>query len=310
MPIMSTTDIQPKEVIPYWKDLICKTYVPIECSFVENRPFTATIKTATLGRTQLSRVSSMPINYERTGKNISRCKSDDYIVKLLTKGKTHIQQAGRSTVICPGDLCLFDTARPYTLAFPETYDAVVLKIPRAELDARLPLAENVSAMRVAAQGCYTQLAATMVLSTANLVGQENTYSPKLAAHMIDLISMAFDEFLGDQKPSDSRYMRIVNQAQDLMSDHLFDSEFDVSSVPKTIGVSSRTLSRAFAQNNMTPVKWMWGQRLDAAHELLANGRSQTVSDAAMKCGFNDFSHFSRVFKTRFGRTASSFLMRN
>lgn len=304
---MSTTDTKPLNAMPYWQEVVCKTYFPVDCGFKRDRPFAASIRATTMGRTQLSRVASMPINYERTRSNIAQCKSDDYMVKLLTKGKTHIQQDGRSTVIGPGDLCLFDTARPYKLSFPETYEAVVLKIPRTELDARLPLAENVTAMRVASQGRYTQLAATMLLSTAKIVHQENQSSPKLAAHVIDLISLAFDEYFTDLKPGDCRYLKIVTRAQELILDHLFDPLFDVASVPKAIGVSSRTLSRAFAQHNITPVKWMWGKRLDAAQDLLVTGRGQSVSDVAMKCGFNDFSHFSRAFKARFGTTASSLL---
>ncbi|PHP66789.1 hypothetical protein CSC94_11825 [Zhengella mangrovi] len=305
MSALSTTSVKPSDVIPFWTDVVCKTYVRVGCEIDNNSRFRAGVRTVDFGRTRLSRVASTPIRYERTTENIADCGNDDYLIKLLTAGQARIEQHGRSTLIGPGDLCLFDTARPYKLVFPDTYQAVMLKIPRAELDARLPVAEDVAAMRVAADGRYTRLAATMLSSSTDLMGDESTSSPRLGANLIDLIALAFDACFNDLQPNDSRYSKIVVRAQDMIMQNLFNPDFDIASVPKGIGVSSRTLNRAFAQQNIAPAKWMWGKRLEASRSLLETGRADSVSDAAMRCGFNDFSHFSRAFKARFGVNAST-----
>ena len=41
-------------------------------------------------------------------------------------------------------------------------------------------------------------------------------------------------------------------------------------------------------------------RLALAHELLAAGKTRTVSEAAFACGFNNLSHFTRRFSERYG----------
>lgn len=308
MTCLSTLNVTPRDVIPFWKDVVCQTYVPIECDILTDCRFAASVRSADLVRAHLSRVRSMPIQYQRTKTNIADCGSDDYLVKLLTRGTAQFEQSGRSTLLGPGDLCLFDTARPYKLSFPTSYEAVMVKIPRLELESRLPNAENVAAMRVASEGQITRLAATMLTSTSEFLHEDDT-PKRIAPNLIDLIALAFDECFNDLVPGDSRYAKIVSRAKDLIQQNLLDADFDVSGVAKTIGVSPRTLSRAFAQQGITPVKWMWGERLNAAREMLHARGTDSVSEVAMKCGFNDFSHFSRAFKARFGITASSVLIR-
>lgn len=234
--------------------------------------------------------------------------SGDYLLTFLTSGKMFFNQSGRTAEIGAGDLCLFDTVRPYELKCDGSYEAIHLQIPRYELDRCMPAAETVSALRVASDGRYVQLAGTMIKSTIDILDEE---SPKqLAPTLIDLISLAFDDTFFAITKDNSRYARIVARAQDVIMDHLFDPAFDISRTPSEIGVSSRTLSRAFAQVGLTPAKWMWSKRLDVAHDMIVTGRSVSVSEVAMACGFNDFSHFSRAFKAKFGATPSSLLRLN
>jgi AraC-like DNA-binding protein len=54
-----------------------------------------------------------------------------------------------------------------------------------------------------------------------------------------------------------------------------------------------------AQFHESPGKWLLQRRLDHAAKLLL-GSSMNVTEAAFESGFEDVSHFSRVFKERFG----------
>ena len=68
-------------------------------------------------------------------------------------------------------------------------------------------------------------------------------------------------------------------------------------------LSNRSLS-AFKRDfqkmfNTTPGKWLIEKRLDQAMNLIANS-GKSVSEAAFETGFENTSHFSRVFKEKFG----------
>jgi AraC-like DNA-binding protein len=69
-------------------------------------------------------------------------------------------------------------------------------------------------------------------------------------------------------------------------------------------LSNRSLSafkRDFEKSfQSTPGKWLLERRLHYAMHLLTN-RNKNVSEAAFESGFESPSHFSRAFKTRFGK---------
>lgn len=300
-----TESVSQGQVQAYWQDAVCRTYVPIECQFDTRQPFRGRLSVRDLGRTQLTKVDSGPVNYVRSAREIKRSGDDGYMVCLLTQGTNRFMQAGRETEIGVGELCLFDTAKTYTLECPSHYKSILLKIPRQDFDVRVPTAERISAMRVPANGHFAQLASTMLRKTADMVELDSSRAHRLVPPLVDLIALAFDECFAMIDLDQSRYQRIIDRAQEVMMDHLFDPDFDLSTVPAIIGVSTRTFSRAFAHKNLTPSKWLWQQRLDAARNLLESSRGNSISEIAFTCGFNDFSHFSRAFKRRFNVAPSA-----
>lgn len=70
--------------------------------------------------------------------------------------------------------------------------------------------------------------------------------------------------------------------------------------------SLSTFKRDFRKYyNQSPGKWLLQKRLDYAAVLLKNP-ALNVSQAALDCGFEDLSHFSRAFKEKFGVSPANF----
>ncbi len=63
-------------------------------------------------------------------------------------------------------------------------------------------------------------------------------------------------------------------------------------------LSGRSLSALY---NTSPIKWIRNRRLDKVKELLTN-TSLSVTDVCYSTGFENVTHFSRVFKDRVGFT--------
>jgi AraC-like DNA-binding protein len=64
-------------------------------------------------------------------------------------------------------------------------------------------------------------------------------------------------------------------------------------------VSQRTIQRHFKSNyNVTVCEWLNILRLDRAYKRLLAG--DRIKEVAFELGFKQLSHFSRVFKARFG----------
>ena len=76
---------------------------------------------------------------------------------------------------------------------------------------------------------------------------------------------------------------------------------NVGDILATHFVSSATLTRWFRQHlHTSPREYLESVRLSNAAVLLANGHS--VTDACMRSGFSDCSHFIVLFKKKFGET--------
>ena len=305
----TTVGLGKSDVVSYWHDVVCQTYVPVGCQVDKDAGFRATVQVKSLGQVGLTQITSDSARYDRTPREIRQDDIDDYLVCLVTSGSKQFAQAGRATPIRPGELCIFDTSKPYVVSCPEPYDAILLKIPRLELNSRLPTAEHLSAMRVASDGTYARLAAAMLKSTAEIIWDDKDQAHRLVPSLIDLVALAFDESFVGMDQGLTRYNRIIQRAEALIMERLFDEDFDASMIPAEIGVSPRTLCRALAQQGVTPAKWIWQKRLDAARDMLIASRSISVSEVALSCGFSDFSHFSRAFKRRFTVSPSTFVLK-
>lgn len=96
----------------------------------------------------------------------------------------------------------------------------------------------------------------------------------------------------------------LNIALRFIESNLFH-EIDLEQIATAAKVSPSTLSRRFKDAlGQKPIEYVTARRLDEALHLLKRGEHQ-VGDIAMLVGYGDFSAFSRAFKKRFGRSASS-----
>jgi AraC family transcriptional regulator len=75
-----------------------------------------------------------------------------------------------------------------------------------------------------------------------------------------------------------------------------DTDISTSSLAKACNLSCSHFTRLFKQSmGVPPHRWLQECRIEKAKELLASNDC-TLAEVAVKCGFADQPHFSRVFK--------------
>lgn len=88
--------------------------------------------------------------------------------------------------------------------------------------------------------------------------------------------------------------------QDFMEKN-FRSDMSMTEFAKASGRSLSTFKRDFKKMSvLSPERWLTDRRLRAAFDLLRRGRR--VSDVCFDVGFKNVSHFSAIFKKKFGIT--------
>ena len=81
-------------------------------------------------------------------------------------------------------------------------------------------------------------------------------------------------------------------------DHHFTENIRLSDIAAQFGLSSFHLTRVFKKRTGLPlIHYVIAKRLELAKELLAR---MSVTEACFEVGFENLSHFSRVFKKRYG----------
>ena len=102
--------------------------------------------------------------------------------------------------------------------------------------------------------------------------------------------------------------RQIRQAEEFMLAHL-DRAIDLDDVARSSGVSTRALQKGFRDfRDTTPMHFLRDARLDHAHrELQSAAPGLTVTDVALRWGFNHFGRFAQIYRARYGCSPSETL---
>ncbi|MCY1266557.1 Transcriptional activator NphR [compost metagenome] len=124
---------------------------------------------------------------------------------------------------------------------------------------------------------------------------------QLSDTAISLIALT----LGGLQRNDATQSRMkaltLNRVKRQLLDHLPNPELNPTMIEQAVGMSSRYTNKLFESENTSLMRYVWNLWLERCAENLANPRCALLrmSDIALRWGFNDMSHFSRVFRERF-----------
>jgi AraC family transcriptional regulator, exoenzyme S synthesis regulatory protein ExsA len=135
------------------------------------------------------------------------------------------------------------------------------------------------------------------------------YFTKKPAPAEDLLALKFKELVFSllANPANADLLAYVNSISDeykpLLQDIMeanFTFNLSLSEFARIAQRSLASFKRDFAETyDTSPGKWLTRKRLDYGKYLL-NGGTKNVTEIAYDSGFESLSHFSRVFKEKFG----------
>jgi len=293
--------LREQDRLAYWQELICRLFPRASGRRRDDLPFMGNLDRSVLGAIEVSDIRCNALRYDRVRQDQRVDGGEDFLVSLMLSGEARLEQDGRVAVQGPGDFVLYDAAKPFVYDFPQGYRILLAKIPRRVMLCRLPDAERLTAVTVCGETPLGNLAGTMIRSAVSLdLPGQLAVTAKVGISLVDLLSAAFEIGLADRKELCDRQAGLLKRAKDYMRAHIDEPELDVDGIAKAVHVSSRTLSRAFATEGTTVIRWLWKERLVASYAALSEGRATQVSDVALGCGFVSGSHFSRMFKSTYG----------
>lgn len=258
---------------------------------------------------QLSVIHSNSLTIQRGTREISSPHLDNYFAVLLLQGRYCLQQQGREVFLQPGDMTIYDATVPHYIHCPEAFSKLIVSIPRNMLHQRLPQAGHMTALPLRMQQGMTAMLSPFLQQLTSQLNQLSMQAFEAsAAPVLDMLGASLETLSTGMAPrSRSRSLSLL-QIKQWLSKHLQDAELDTHAIAAATGFSSRYMNQLFADEQTSLMRYVWQQRLALSAQYLKQVAWQhhTVTEIALACGFNDFSHFSRAFKQQFGCSPRAF----
>lgn len=231
------------------------------------------------------------------------------VVNIVLSGKLIAMQDGRQVHIEAGDgiSCLAD--RPYSLCFPEAFEAVVIRFDRSYF-AHLPLVAGLHLTALSRAGdvgrMVTAFASDLGRSAALLDASVNAQLTQRLAELLEAaLSVTLDK---GKRGTPGQRIATLSQIKAYIRDRLADPELSPRQIYSATNLPPRHLRKLFAESGTSMRQYILERRLAlCASDLAApHFRQVPISSIAFRHGFKDAGHFSRSFRAQFELTPSEY----
>jgi AraC-like DNA-binding protein len=274
-------------------------------------PFFATVEYLALGAVGLGRGSGSINRIERRRDHAAADGVDCFVLVInRSSGESFARAGSRSAAVPSGGAMLFDFAEPSVNIYPSDHRWSSLRIPRRLLCGAVPNATDVAGIAIPPENQALRL---LTLYSDALFDDEDPSHPAVLAqagqHLMDLMMLA----LGAERDNIEilrhrglRAARLDAVLRRVRTDYA-DPEISPEAVAVRVGISTRYLHQLLHETGLSFAERIQELRLAKAFALLRGdgGAARKISDAAYAAGFNDLSHFNRLFRRAYGLTPTA-----
>lgn len=255
--------------------------------------------------------------YRYAGSDVEPPPLRDFLIVAYQRGTTEVRRRvdGRwtSAVQHPGGISLMTNAVSSHWIWPEPVEVVHVYLAPTEVGAicRQMYEREVDEVRLRdvlrADDPAVHRAATLLATEAAQVGVGSgllidSIACQLSVHILRRYAdVMFRETVGDEGLT----VRQERTVRDYIRDHL-DQKLSLEDMAASVALSRFHFCRRFRQSTgFSPHDFVIRQRVELAKTLLARTK-ESGPDVAIRCGFADQSHLTRVFKKHVGVTPGQY----
>jgi len=307
--LFDTATVPPAERFDFWTDSSDRAFFP--CTFRRRDPFgfEGTVRQYLMGPLSVSRVTSMATCVSRTWSDIGEHDPEAIHLSLQLSGRTVFSQYERETAVSAGEMVLYDTSHPFTIATDAPYDLVVLECSRLllglgghDLASRLAAPLRGEIARTLVAPFMTRLAHGLADGTVSEgdadLGESAMYLIRAlctdAEHVPEL----------SRRPGGDLLARVKAHIEQ----RLADPDLRPDAIAAAHYVSTRHLQKLFKADGVTVTDWVRSRRLAACRRDLGDPAlaGQTILAIATRWGLTNPAHFSRSFRAEYGCSPREF----
>jgi AraC-like DNA-binding protein len=289
-----------------FRTAVSQSFVPLHVT-AGGDGFRGRIRSSAADDVQVSEVTASPHVVERTPELIARAERRYYKLSLVLAGTSLLVQDGRQAVLRPGDVALYDTHRPYSLVFEEDFRTLVVMFPQRLIDLPAELVGQLTAVRMSGkEGVGNVVVPFLAQLGGNLEQLAGPAGARLAHSAIDLLATLVATELDLAHSGADPHHELMRRIRAHIDANLHSADLNPARIAAEHFISTRHLHGLFQEQGTTVSGWIRTRRLEHCRRDLLDPvyAGRPVAAIAARWGFVDAAHFSRVFKSAFGRAPS------
>jgi AraC-like DNA-binding protein len=305
----STFDVPlPSPSLEAWGDMLDRTLMPIQIVPAGELQFRVEVDSHSLDGLSVVNVAGAGCEALRGCYEVARTTQHFYLASMNVAGPGVLSCKNEEKQLARGDIFLIDTMNPMKLSLAEPYHHLLIRIPKPIFDRHLLRPDEFCGSVVSHRDPLARLYASYLVTGFQMADKLSSSASRMfSQHLLDLLCHALTggqaESLGS---SATRHAALFIRAQRAISINLSSPTLGPDVIAKQVGVSTRSLHRLFGEQGETVMNYVQKERIDSATTMLASPREQdkSITEIAFACGFNDVTHFGRVFASRTGASPS------
>ena len=309
--LIDTAVVPAPQRVEFWSQASFEIYHPVQIRTEAAERFSGRMWGEELASIGLFRIAAAPNTMSRTPRTIAAGDPECLHLKILLRGNMQVAQEHRSDVLGPGDMTLYDTSQPAMFRAEETFETVVLRLPKSVLGPHAAKMASMSALRIPGGGGLPRLAAQFFCGVAAGLadGSIACDDANVAERILDLVRGVYVDRLEYGRPPRLRSRtELLLQAKAFIVAHLSDSDLAPERIARACAISTRYLHRLFELEGQSVCDWIRSERLERCrHDLVDPAfADHTIISIASRWGLPNLPHFSRLFRTAYGSSPREF----
>jgi AraC-like DNA-binding protein len=291
----------------HWKHLVAESFVPLVARTAHVDGFRGQMRARVLDRMSVVEVTATSHEVHRTPALIAQASERYFKLNLQLEGTGLLIQDNREALLQPGDLAIYDTNRPYTLAFEEEARMMVVMFPCDALSLPTDYVGQLAAVRMAGNSGLSGIVGQFIRQLSeNLEVLSGPSGSRLATNALDLVSTMLHAEMDIAPDRMKPQALLAVSLREYIEANLSDPLLSPASIAAAHFISTRHLHNVFHESGTTVASWIRSQRLEGTRRELRDPlhAGQSVGAVAARWGFLDAAHFSRIFRDAFGVSPS------
>ena len=305
---LSTDNVAPRERALVWREWIGQHFGGLDTDLYGDTDFDGHMASERAGDVILTRLQANRHRVVRSAGTVRASEAAYLKIVAPLQGRAGVGQRGRQAWVSPGSWTIYDTTTCYEVDNPERVEHLIVMLPKAPLVERGLSLDSLMARPLGGASGIARVALSTLRSTYQELPHMSPAAAGGAGELItQLVRLSLIELAG-QSTAVTQREALKDRIRAYVAVRLRDPQLSIEQIASALNCSKRHLHNTFVGDGHTLASYILQQRLQAClRELQRTGPgARPITDIALSWGFNNLSHFSRVFREHTGTSPSAF----